>query len=206
MVTLISIYVLRCIGYLGIITFFPLLLVSTMGADSRTAGSLMSVYFILGTICKPTLGTPYDHFGVRLLLAMLFFVGAGVSVAVAGVTALPVMIVLMALLGMVSFISPILMTAATSLVDRSVRTSTVGMIYTAHELQFLSPVIGGVDSSAVLSARLLHVFCSRPCSGRRRIPPAARKAHPQASGDLISSPIPLFPRVILSAFVSVTLA
>ena len=103
----------------------------------------MSVYFILGAICKPILGTLYDHFGVRLLLAMLFFVGAGVSVGMVGVTSLPLMVLLMAFLGMVSFISPILMTAATSLVDRSVRTSTVGMIYTAHELHFLSPVIGG---------------------------------------------------------------
>ncbi|MBW2147719.1 MAG: MFS transporter [Deltaproteobacteria bacterium] len=142
-VTLISIYALRGVGYRGVITFFPLLIASTMGADSRIAGFLMSVYFILGAVCKPILGSLYDRFGVRLLLAMLFFVGAGVSIALAGVTSLPVMIILMALLGMVSFISPILMTAATSLVDRSVRTSTVGMIYTAHELQFLSPMIGG---------------------------------------------------------------
>ena len=35
------------------------------------------------------------------------------------------------------------MTAATKLVDRSVRSSTVGMIYTAHELQFVAPIIGG---------------------------------------------------------------
>ena len=142
-VTLMAIYALRGIGYRGVITFFPLLVASTMGADSRIAGLLMSVYFILGAICKPILGTLYDHFGVRLLLAMLFFVGAGVSVGMVGVTSLPLMVILMAFLGMVSFISPILMTAATSLVDRSVRTSTVGMIYTAHELHFLSPVIGG---------------------------------------------------------------
>ena len=44
---------------------------------------------------------------------------------------------------MASHISPVVMTAATSLVDRSIRSSAVGMIYTAHELQFLSPMIGG---------------------------------------------------------------
>ena len=142
-VTLIAIYALRGIGYRGIITFFPLLIASTMGADARTAGFLMSIYFVLGAICKPILGSLYDRFGVRWLLAMLFVVGAVISVVMARVTSLPLMIVLMALLGMVSFISPILMTAATSLVDRSVRTSTVGMIYTAHELQFLSPMVGG---------------------------------------------------------------
>jgi MFS family permease len=142
-VTLIAIYALRGIGYRGIITFFPLLIASTMGADSRTAGFLMSIYFILGAVCKPILGSMYDRFGVRLLLAMLFFVGAGLSVAMINVTSVPLMVVLMALLGTVSFISPILMTAATSLVDRSVRTSTVGMVYTAHELHFLSPIIGG---------------------------------------------------------------
>ncbi len=142
-VTLIAIYSLRGIGYRGIITFFPLLVASSMGADSRTAGFLLSVYFILGAICKPILGTLYDRFGVRVLLAILFLVGSAVSLAMSNVTSMPLMAVLMALLGVASHISPIVMTAATTLVDRSVRSSTVGMIYTGHELQFLSPMIGG---------------------------------------------------------------
>jgi len=142
-VILIVIYSLRGIGYRGIITFFPLLVTSTMGVDSRTTGFLLSVYFILGAICKPILGALYDRFGVRLLLAMLFFVGSSISLTMSSVTSIPLMAVLMAVLGMASHISPVVMTAATSLVDRSIRSSAVGMIYTAHELQFLSPMIGG---------------------------------------------------------------
>ena len=142
-VTLIVIYSLRGIGYRGIITFFPFLVASTMGADSRTTGFLLSIYFLTGALCKPILGAFYDRFGVRLLLAMLFFVGSSISLAMSNVTSLPLMAVLMAFLGIASFISPIVMTAATTLVDRSIRSSTVGMIYTAHELQFLSPIIGG---------------------------------------------------------------
>jgi len=142
-VTLIVIYSLRGIGYRGIITFFPFLVASSMGADSRTTGFLLSIYFITGALCKPILGAFYDRFGVRLLLAMLFFVGSSVSLTMSNVTSIPLMAVLMALLGIASFISPIVMTAATTLVDRSIRSSTVGMIYTAHELQFLSPIIGG---------------------------------------------------------------
>jgi ACS family hexuronate transporter-like MFS transporter len=142
-VTLIVIYGLRGIGYRGIITFFPLLVASTMGADARTTGILMSIYFVLGAICKPILGALYDRFGIRLLLAMLFFVGAALSLVMHAVVMVPVMAVLMGLLGMVSFISPVLMTAATTLVDRSVRSSTVGMIYTSQGLHFLSPIIGG---------------------------------------------------------------
>lgn len=142
-VTLIVIYSLRGIGYRGIITFFPLLIAATMGADARTAGFLMSVFFFLGAVSKPLLGMFYDRFGVRLLLAALFLLGAAATVALTRTTHLVVMVFLMGLLGVVSFISPILMTAATSLVDQSVRTSTVGMIYTAYEIQFLSPIIGG---------------------------------------------------------------
>ena len=142
-VTLIVIYSLRGIGYRGIITFFPFLVASSMGADSRTTGFLLSIYFIIGALCKPILGAFYDRFGVRLLLAMLFFVGSSVSLTMSNVTSIPLMAVLMAFLGIASFISPIVMTAATTLVDRSIRSSTVGMIYTAHELQFLSPIIGG---------------------------------------------------------------
>jgi MFS family permease len=142
-VTLIVIYGLRGMGYRGIITFFPLLVTSTIGADARTTGLLISIYFILGAICKPILGALYDRFGVRLLLAMLFFVGSALSLVMPAVTSVPMMAVLMALLGMVSFISPILMTAVTTLVDRSVRSSTVGMTYTSQALYFLSPIIGG---------------------------------------------------------------
>jgi ACS family hexuronate transporter-like MFS transporter len=142
-VNFIVIYALRGIGYRGIITFFPLLVTSTMGADIRTTGFLMSVYFIVGAICKPILGALYDRFGVRVLLAMLFLVGSAISLVMHAVNSVPLMALLMALLGMVSFISPILMTAVTTLVDRSVRSSTVGMLYTSHELSFLSPIIGG---------------------------------------------------------------
>jgi ACS family hexuronate transporter-like MFS transporter len=142
-VTLTAIYALRGIGYRGIITFFPFLAASTIGADSRTAGLLLSVYFVTGALCKPILGALYDRFGVRLLLAMLFFAGSAISLTMSSVTSTPLMVISMALLGMVCFISPIILTAATTLVDRSIRSSTVGMIYTAHELQFLAPMIGG---------------------------------------------------------------
>ncbi|MEW6670183.1 MAG: MFS transporter [Thermodesulfobacteriota bacterium] len=142
-VILIVIYSLRGIGYRGVITFFPLLIAATMGADARTAGFLMSVYFFLGAVSKPLLGMFYDRFGVRLLLAALFILGAAATLALIFTTQLVFVAFLMGLLGVVSFISPILMTAATSLVDHSVRTSTVGMIYTAYEIQFLSPIVGG---------------------------------------------------------------
>jgi MFS family permease len=114
-----------------------------MGADARTAGLLMSVYFFMGAVSKPLLGMFYDRFGVRLLLAGLFLLGAAATVALIHTAHMAVMVFLMGLMGVVSFISPIVMTAATSLVDLSVRTSTVGMIYTAYEIQFLSPIIGG---------------------------------------------------------------
>ena len=70
--TLMAIYAVRGIACRGILTFFPLLIAQTMGADSRTAGFLMGAYFLMGAISKPVLGIFYDCFGVRRLLAILF--------------------------------------------------------------------------------------------------------------------------------------
>ncbi|MBW1963522.1 MAG: MFS transporter [Deltaproteobacteria bacterium] len=92
---------------------------------------------------KPILGFLYDRLRIRELLCFLFVTGFVTTLLVLKTTALPILLILMGLLGIVTFISPIIMTAATLLVDDSVRTSTVGMIYTAYELQFISPLIGG---------------------------------------------------------------
>lgn len=140
---LVVIYSLRGIGYRGIITFFPLLIANTMGVEAQTAGFLMSVYFFMGAASKPLLGLFYDRFGVRLLLSGLFAAGAVTTVVLIYTTNLYIIIFLMGLLGVVSFISPIIMTAAASLVDESVRASAIGMIYTAYEIQFLSAILGG---------------------------------------------------------------
>ena len=48
-----------------------------------------------------------------------------------------------ALLGVVSPISPIILTAAADLCDEEVLASSVGFIYTCHGLGFLSPLVGG---------------------------------------------------------------
>ncbi len=142
-ILLVVIYSLRGIGYRGVITFFPLLIAGTMRAEAQTAGFLLSVYFFMGAAGKPLLGLIYDRFGVRLLLSGLFILGAATTLVLVYTVNLYLIVFLMGLLGVISFISPIIMTAAASLVDESVRTSTVGMIYTAYEIQFLSAILGG---------------------------------------------------------------
>jgi len=103
----------------------------------------LSVYFMMGAAGKPVLGFLYDRFKVPKLLCLLFVTGFGITLVIIKITVLPLLFIMMGMLGIVTNMSPIIMTAATSLVDDSVRTSTVGMIYTAYELRFLSPLIGG---------------------------------------------------------------
>ena len=140
---LIIIYSLRGIGLTGILTFLPFLIAKSMGADAQTAGLLLSVHFLMGAAGKPVLGFLYDRFNVPELLCLLLFTGFCVTLVIIKITALPILFIMLGMLGIVTNISPIIMTAATSLVDDSVRTSTVGMIYTAYELRFISPLIGG---------------------------------------------------------------
>lgn len=154
---LIIIYALRGIGCTGILTFFPFLIADSIGANARTAGLLLSVYFMMGAAGKPVLGFLYDRFKVPKLLCLLFVTGFGTTLVIIKITGLPLLLIMMGVLGIVTNMSPIIMTAATSLVDDSVRTSTVGMIYTAYELRFMSPLIGGwiADSHSVRVSFLL---------------------------------------------------
>jgi fucose permease len=55
----------------------------------------------------------------------------------------PLLLPLVALMGVVSPISPVILTAAADLCEEEVLASSVGVIYTAYGLGFLSPLIGG---------------------------------------------------------------
>ena len=53
------------------------------------------------------------------------------------------------LVGAVSHVSPIILTATADFADKNILTSSVGFIYTCHGLNFISPLIGGVIASEV---------------------------------------------------------
>jgi MFS family permease len=142
-VLLAFVYALKGMGSKGMIGFLPLLAVQRFSMDTAAIGVAVSVYYTVGIAAKPLMGYLYNRWGARLaLLAPLLFTGAfalGIGFLSWGAALIP----LAALLGIVSPISPIILTAAADLSDEEVLASSVGFIYTCYGLGFLSPLVGG---------------------------------------------------------------
>ena len=89
------------------------------------------------------MGFLYNRWGARLALLVPLSLGGFFALGIGLLPWQPVLLPLAALLGLVIPISPIILTAAADLCDEDVLASSVGVIYTAYGLGFLSPLIGG---------------------------------------------------------------
>ncbi|MFQ5896088.1 MAG: MFS transporter, partial [Nitrospinota bacterium] len=137
------VYTLRGLGVKGMIAFLPLLASQELGMGTRAIGLAVACYFATGAVCKPILGALYDRTGPRLALAIAM-AGMGLFTLLLGWTPWAwAVFPLTVLLGMVSFVSPLVLTAVADLAEEGALASSVGLIYTLHSLNFLSPLIGG---------------------------------------------------------------
>lgn len=141
-------YTLRGMCTKGTVGFFPLLAASR-NIDISLIGIAISIHFVLGAITKPLMGYLYDRLGAKYALMVPFF-GTGVFVFAMPFTRTPLeLITVFVLVGAVSHVSPIILTATADFADKNILTSSVGFIYTCHGLNFISPLIGGVIASEV---------------------------------------------------------
>jgi predicted MFS family arabinose efflux permease len=137
------IYALEAMGSKGMIGFLPLIAAQRFGLDTPAIALAISVYYTSGVLAKPLMGLLYNRWGARSALS--------VPLSLTGLCALALgltpwqgsLIPLAAALGVVSPISPILLTAAAEFSDKETLASSVGYIYTCNGLGFLSPLIGG---------------------------------------------------------------
>ncbi len=137
------IYALEAMGSKGVIGFLPLIAAQRFGLDTPAIALAISVYYTSGIVAKPLMGLLYNRWGARLAL--------GVPLSLTGLFALALgltpwqgsLIPLAAAFGVVSPISPILLTAAAEFSDKETLASSVGYIYTCNGMGFLSPLIGG---------------------------------------------------------------
>tara|TARA_Y100001960_G_C14746863_1_gene866129 strand:+ start:215 stop:1399 length:1185 start_codon:yes stop_codon:yes gene_type:complete len=153
-------YMLRGMCTKGTVGFFPLLAASR-NIEIQLIGIAISIHFVLGAISKPLMGYLYDRVGARCALMVPFFI-AGLLVFAMPFTRTPTeLIVVFVLIGAVSHVSPIILTATADFADEKVLTSSVGFIYTCHGLNFISPLIGGVIASEVGldSSYFFYSFC-----------------------------------------------
>jgi MFS family permease len=142
-VLLALVYALQGLGTKGLVGLLPLLATDRFSMDTAAIGVLVSVYYTVGIFSKALMGFLYDRWGARLaLLAPLVLTGV-FALAIGLVPWQQALLPLAALIGVVTPISPIILTAAADRCEQEVLASSVGVIYTAYGLGFLSPLIGG---------------------------------------------------------------
>jgi len=142
-VLLALVYALKGLGSKGLIGLLPLLATERFGMDPAAIGVVVAVYFTVGIFAKALMGWLYSRWGARLALLVPLLLGGALALGIGLLTWQPLLLPLAALMGVVSPISPIILTAAADLCEEEILASSVGVIYTAYGLGFLSPLIGG---------------------------------------------------------------
>jgi FSR family fosmidomycin resistance protein-like MFS transporter len=142
-VLLALVYALQGLCSKGLIGLLPLLAVERFAMDTPAIGVVVSVYYTVGIFSKALMGLLYNRWGARLALLLPLLLGGAFALGVGLLPWQGALLPLAALLGLVIPISPIILTAAADLCEEEILASSVGVIYTAYGLGFLSPLIGG---------------------------------------------------------------
>jgi MFS family permease len=142
-VLLALVYALKGLGSKGLIGMLPLLATERFGMDAAAIGVVVAVYFTVGIFAKALMGWLYSRWGARLALLVPLLLGGALALGIGLLPWQPLLLPLAALMGVVSPISPIILTAAADLCEEEVLATSVGAIYTAYGLGFLSPLVGG---------------------------------------------------------------
>ena len=142
-VILAMVYALTGMGT-GVLTgFLALLAVAKFNLSTATIGIALTTYYVAGVFAKPLMGYLYDRNGARLALLIPLLLCGALTICVAYSPWVWLFMLAIALVGMASPISPIILTAAADHSDKEALASSVGLIYTCYGLSFLSPLIGG---------------------------------------------------------------
>ena len=154
-----TIYALTGMSMSVVSGFLSLLAWERFALGTGTVGFALSVYFFAGVLAKPVMGYLYDQWGARTALLAPLLLSGLLTMAVALVPWQGAFIPLLALLGMTSPISPIILIAAADRSEPEVLASSVGFIYTCFGLGFVSPLIGGLLAEAY-SLTLSYLFAA----------------------------------------------
>ncbi|MEK6710765.1 MAG: MFS transporter [Nitrospinota bacterium] len=136
-------YTLRSMGTKGMIGFLPLLGAQLAGMSTPAIGLAISLHFGMGALTKPVMGWLYDRWGARSALVVPLALTGAFALAMPFSPWEAALIALAGLSGLVSFVSPIILTATADHCDEDVLASSVGVIYACDGLAFISPLIGG---------------------------------------------------------------
>ncbi len=137
------VYTFRGVGTKGMIGFLPLIASQKLEMDTAGIGLAISLYFGAGAVSKPLMGYLYSRWGARSALIVPLLGAGALTVAVPFASWESALLIVAALAGVFSFVSPIILTATADMCEPEVLASSVGVIYTLHGLSFLAPLAGG---------------------------------------------------------------
>lgn len=142
-VVLALVYALTALGTMGMVGFLPLLGSERFGLTQAVIGVAVSAYFTAGVFAKPVMGLMYNRLGARTALFVPLICAGALAALIGWLSWGALFIPLAALVGFVTPVSPIILTAAADVSDDKALASSIGFIYTCHGLGFLSPLVGG---------------------------------------------------------------
>ncbi|MBT3266378.1 MFS transporter [Candidatus Poribacteria bacterium] len=142
-VVLALVYALTALGTSGMVGFLPLLGSERFGLNQAVIGLAVSAYFTAGVFAKPVMGLMYNRLGARTALFVPLVCAGALAGVIGWLSWGALFIPLAALVGLVTPVSPIILTAAADVSDEKALASSIGFIYTCHGLGFLSPLVGG---------------------------------------------------------------
>lgn len=137
------VYALKGLESKGLVGFLPLLAAKNFGMDTAAIGLAISLYYGAGVVAKPLMGLLYNRWGARSALFIPLLLTGALALTIGFTPWQTAFMVLVTLIGVVSPISPIIMTAAADLSPEDTLASSIGFIYTCQGLGFLSPLLGG---------------------------------------------------------------
>ncbi len=124
------VYTLRGVGTKGMIGFLPLIASQKLQMDTAGIGLAVSLYFGAGAASKPLMGYLYSRWGARSALFVPLFGAGALTIAIPFATWETGLLIVSALTGVFSFVSPIILTATADLCEPEVLASSVGVIDT----------------------------------------------------------------------------
>lgn len=127
--------------------FLPVLAAQRFSMNAAAIGLTISVYYGVGIASKGLAAIMYRRLGARAALRVLLVLSLLGTVGFL-VVARPVWLIIVAgVAGLAHSVSPIILVATSDSSDRTILTSSVGLIYWMHSIGFVGPFFGGVIAS-----------------------------------------------------------
>jgi MFS family permease len=177
-VLLCAVTALRTVGQASVIWFFPIYLREDLGYSAALVGVYLAMAQIVGIGSQPVMGYLADRFGYKPVLIPALLAMSLLLLLIPAADGKLQLAVVILLLGTFLFsLHAILISAASELVEQSMQSTIVSLIYASSFVGALSPTLAGVlaDAEGLQSTFILaagFVVCSAVTLALTKLPSA----------------------------------